>query len=153
MYSILYLRWSLFLYACRFPTQIVFETEEQAAITIAAMRQVIPVFWTLWENLGGSKIFDVTTFSLFRSDFFLTRVKSEDQPSSRWKHLANYQTLFDEHLTLHVCWKLVLEIAKVMELGKVSRKKRSCPFGLCPNEGGGLCPNFLCTFHNCIFGQ
>ena len=113
-----------FFYACRFPTQIVFETEEQAAITIAAMRQVIPVFWTLWENLGGSKIFDVTPFSLFRSDFFLTRVKSEDQPSSRWTHLANYQSLFDEHLTLHVCWKLVLEIAKVMELGKVSRKKK-----------------------------
>ena len=36
---------SLLLFPCRFPTQIVFETEEQAAITIAAMRQVPHQFY------------------------------------------------------------------------------------------------------------
>ena len=80
----------------------------------------------------------MTTSSSFRSDSFLTRVKSEDQPLSRWTHLANYQSLFDEHLTLHVCWKLVLEIAKVMELGKVSRKKVAVLFDFVQMIEGAL---------------
>ena len=38
--------------------------------------------------------------------------------------------------------------------GKTSRKKSSCSFGFCPNEGEGgeTCPNFLSPFHKCIFG-
>ena len=32
-------------------------------------------------------------------------------------------------------------------------RKNCCSFGFRPNEGGGGCPNFLASFHKCIFSH